>query len=197
MESNYIKKSEFLISVAKKEDVMKTDLPQIAVVGKSNVGKSSFINFLAGNTKLARVSKTPGRTRFINYFKFNEGFILVDLPGYGYAKASVDEKNKWKDLVDGFFNDSNDLKHVLLLVDLRHDLTENDLIMYNFLFRKNLPFSVVATKSDKLPKSKVKNQVNHLAAILKLGSGDIIPISAQAGAGKTQIIEKLKEVLKT
>ena len=228
MESNnFVRKVEFVTSAAKNDGVP-SGLPQIAVSGKSNVGKSSFINFLAGGGKPARVSKTPGRTRLLNCFKFTvakaiekkqlpadggdllkngnslnsaagkgltEEFLLVDLPGYGFAKVSAGEQARWAEMVDEYLNNNRELWHVLLLVDIRHDPTDNDLVMCNFLFRKNLPFTIIATKSDKLPKSKVKNQVSHIASLLKVGAGNIIPVSAQEGRGKDLVIERIRQVL--
>jgi GTP-binding protein len=190
-----IKKTSFITSAAKRGDMIVSDLPQIAVVGKSNVGKSSFINYLANDSKLARTSKSPGRTRLINYFLFNEEFILTDLPGYGFAKVSKQEQAKWGEMIDTYLNSEPNLKQVMFLVDIRHDPSENDFIMYDFLFRKNLPFTVIATKSDKLPKSKVKNQLNRLAALLKLGVSNIIPVSSLEKKGKEQVLERLEQIL--
>ena len=113
-----IKKTAFITSAANGQDRIVSDLPQIAVVGKSNVGKSSFINYLANDSKLARTSKAPGRTRLINYFLFNEDFILTDLPGYGFAKVSWDEKKKWSIIIEDYLNEEPNLKLVCFLVDI-------------------------------------------------------------------------------
>ena len=149
-----IKKSAFVSSAASPGNRIKSHLKQIAVVGKSNVGKSSFINLLTNDGKLARTGKLPGRTRLINYFLINEEFFLTDLPGYGFARVSREEKQKWALLIDDYLLNEEMLCHVLFLVDIRHEPTADDAEMYNFLVRRNLPFTVVATKSDKLPKSQ-------------------------------------------
>ena len=146
-----IKKSSYVKGAAKYEQCIASDLVQIAVAGKSNVGKSSFINYLTGDAKLARTSKLPGRTRLINYFLVNENetdeFFLVDLPGYGFAKVSDAEKLKWADLLEKYLAREQQLKHVFFLVDIRHDPTQDDVTMYNYLFKNNVPYTIVATKS--------------------------------------------------
>ena len=143
-----ITKAEFITSAARKDQFIKTDKPVIAVCGKSNVGKSSFINMLANQKKLAKVSKEPGRTRLVNYFDFGE-FILADLPGYGFARVSKEEKAKWGKLLDAFFEEEK-ISHVFALCDIRHDPTADDRQMIEYLYFNLVPFTVVATKSDKL-----------------------------------------------
>ena len=138
-----IKKSSYVKGVAQYKDCIVSDLPQIAVAGKSNVGKSSFINFLVNDSKLARTSKLPGRTRLINYFLINENsaeeFLLADLPGYGFAKVSDQEKLKWADLLEKYLAKEQKLVHVFFLVDIRLDPTRDDVTMYNYLFKNNVP----------------------------------------------------------
>ena len=190
-----IKKASFITSAASGKDKIVSDLPQVAVVGKSNVGKSSFINYLANDSKLARTSKLPGRTRLINYFLFNDDFILTDLPGYGFAKVSRDEKKKWSILIEDYLNSEQNIKVVCFLIDIRHDPTEDDLIMFNYLFKCGLPFILIATKSDKLPKSKVKNQLRHLAPMFKLGYENIFAVSSTDKKGKEEILDKLEQIL--
>lgn len=190
-----IKKASFINSAASGKDKIVSDLPQVAVVGKSNVGKSSFINYLANDSKLARTSKLPGRTRLINYFLFNDDFILTDLPGYGFAKVSRDEKKKWSVLIEDYLNSEQNIKVVCFLIDIRHDPTEDDLIMFNYLFKCGLPFILIATKSDKLPKSKVKNQLRHLAPMFKLGYENIFAVSSTDKRGKEEILDKLEQIL--
>ena len=190
-----IKKTAFITSASNGKDRIVSDLPQIAVVGKSNVGKSSFINYLANDSKLARTSKAPGRTRLINYFLFNEDFILTDLPGYGFAKVSWDEKKKWSIIIEDYLNEEPNLKLVCFLVDIRHDPTDDDKIMYNYLFQRGIPFLIIATKSDKIAKSKVKNQLRHLSSILKVGMDNILPVSSQEKKGKEEILAKFEQIL--
>ena len=190
-----IKKASFITSAAGAKDMIVSELPQVAVVGKSNVGKSSFINYLAIDGKLARTSKEPGRTRLINYFLFNEDFILTDLPGYGFARVSREEKKKWAATIEDYLDNEENLRLVCFLVDIRHDPTEDDKIMYNYLFKRAVPFIIVATKSDKIAKSKVKNQLRHLASVLKVGMDNILPVSSQNKTGKEEVLEKIEKIV--
>ena len=190
-----IKKASFITSAAGAKDMIVSELPQVAVVGKSNVGKSSFINYLANDGKLARTSKEPGRTRLINYFLFNEDFILTDLPGYGFARVSREEKKKWAATIEDYLDNEDNLRLVCFLVDIRHDPTEDDKIMYNYLFKRAVPFIIVATKSDKIAKSKVKNQLRHLAPVLKVGMDNILPVSSQNKTGKEEVLEKIEKIV--
>ncbi len=176
-----------------------SDVPQIAVAGKSNVGKSSFINYLTNDGKLARTSKLPGRTRLINYFLINDGdeweFLLADLPGYGFARVSDAEKLKWADLLEKYLSNELKLAHVFFLVDIRHEPTKDDAVMYNYLFRNNVPFTVIATKADKLPKSQVKNRCRSIANFFKLGESNVLPVSSTNKTGLDAVLSKLEQVL--
>ena len=187
------KSPSFITSVASLDKLYKTDKPIIAIVGKSNVGKSSIINMLAGNNKLARTSVTPGRTRLINYFDF-DSFILADLPGYGYAKVSKEEKEKWATLLESFIVNEK-LSLVISLVDIRHDPTEDDIMMINFLYHYQIPFVLVATKADKLTKSQIKPQISKIATRLKVGVMDITPSSAEKGLGKGEIFALINKAI--
>ncbi len=173
-------------------------LPQIAVVGRSNVGKSSFLNMISNSKKLAKTSSTPGRTRLINYFEFTvasgavrKKFVFTDLPGYGFAKVSTAEQNRWKQMIEDYFATANNLKCVILLLDIRHLPSLQDHIMFDFLFRKNLSVTIVATKADKLSKSQVDKAITDIAAALKVGKGNIIVSSSQTRQGKQQILSRL------
>lgn len=194
-----IKKSSYVKGVAQYKDCIVSDLPQIAVAGKSNVGKSSFINFLVNDSKLARTSKLPGRTRLINYFLINENteqeFLLADLPGYGFAKVSDAEKLKWADLLEKYLAKEQNLMHVFFLVDIRHDPTRDDFTMYNYLFKNNVPYTIVATKADKIAKSQVKNRCRAIANFLKVGADNVIPVSSLEKRGKEQIFDRIEKVL--
>ncbi len=194
-----IKNASYINGASKYEQCIVSDLVQVAVAGKSNVGKSSFINYLVNDGKLARTSKLPGRTRLINYFLINDGandeFILADLPGYGFAKVSDAEKLKWANLLEKYLAKEKMLKHVFFLVDIRHDPTRDDVTMYNYLFKNNLPFTIVATKADKVSKSQVKNRLRCIANFFKVGEGNIIAISSLAKTGKEAISERLDKVL--
>ena len=193
-----IKKASYIKGAATYSQCIVSDLPQIAVAGKSNVGKSSFINYLVNDSKLARTSKLPGRTRLINYFIINEGaeeFLLADLPGYGFAKVSDAEKLKWADLLEKYLANENSLAHVFFLVDIRHEPTKDDATMYNYLFHNNVPFTIVATKSDKVSKSQVKNRCRAIANFFKVGADNVLPISSLNKTGKDAVLAKIEQIL--
>lgn len=196
-----IKKSSYVKGAAKYEQCIASDLVQIAVAGKSNVGKSSFMNYLTGDAKLARTSKLPGRTRLINYFLINENetdeFFLVDLPGYGFAKVSDAEKLKWADLLEKYLAREQQLKHVFFLVDIRHDPTRDDVTMYNYLFKNNVPYTIVATKADKISKTQVKNRLRSIASFLKVAEGNLIAVSSTNKTGKEAVLDRIDKVLES
>ena len=189
-----IKKAEFITSVANKNNFYVTEKPIIAVAGKSNVGKSSFINMLANQNKLAKTSNTPGRTRLINYFDFGE-FVLADLPGYGFASVSKAEKQKWSLLMESFFERTQNIEHVFSLVDIRHKPTADDLQMINYLYHYAFPFTIIATKADKLGKSKIKPQLVELNKTVKVGIDNIIATSIEDRRGREEVLSKIEHVL--
>ena len=189
-----IKNATFITSAAKKEQFITPNKPMIAVCGKSNVGKSSFINMLANRKKLAKTSSEPGRTRLVNYFDFGE-FVLADLPGYGFARVSKGEKEKWAKTLDDFFRDKEKIAHVFMLVDSRHDPTADDVQMMQFLHYHMLPFTVVLTKVDKLSKMKIKEHTRAIAADLYLGVENLLATSSETGYGKTDVLQKLRFVI--
>ncbi len=188
-----IKEATFITSVASADKFFKTNKPIIAVAGKSNVGKSSLINMLANRKKLAKTSVTPGRTRLINYFDFGE-FVLADLPGYGFAKVSKEEKKKWGTLLENFLANEK-ICLLLSLVDIRHEPTSDDKMMINYLYHYAVPFALVATKADKLPKTKVKPRINELAMSLRVGVADITASSSETGFGKEQILNIIEQAI--
>lgn len=189
-----IKNAEFVKSAAAIEGFLKSQLPQIAVCGKSNVGKSSFINMLSNNSKLARTSNTPGRTRLINYFDFKD-FILTDLPGYGYAKVEKSEKEKWGKLIEAYLLEEKNLKRVFMLVDSRHNPTEDDKLFLNFLYHYTIPFNIIATKSDKLSKQELKNNLQSISQNLNVGIDNIIASSAVKRTGKDEITKLISSII--
>ena len=188
-----IKDAKFITSVAESDKFYFDGRPIVAVSGRSNVGKSSLINMLAGNAKLAKTSSAPGRTRLINYFDFG-AFILADLPGYGFAKVSKDEKDKWARLLEEFFA-TQKITLLLSLVDIRIEPTSDDKQMINYLYHYAIPFTVVATKSDKLPKTKIKPQISEIARALCLGVDNIIASSAENKAGKNEIFSAIEKAI--
>ena len=170
-------------------------LPEICVAGRSNVGKSTFINMLAGQSKLARTSSTPGRTRLINIFDFNNGmFRLADLPGYGYALASKSDREDWGALMEGYLQYSPNLRHTLLLVDSRHLPTRQDEEMTEYLYYYRMPFTVIATKCDKLKKSALLRNISDIASALKIGRDNIIAVDA-SGTGRDSVLNKIESIL--
>ena len=154
-----IKKAEFITSMAQYGKFEGVGLPQIAVAGKSNVGKSSLINKLCNRRSLARTSQTPGKTRLINAFLLNDSFHLIDLPGYGFAKVDKQEKLRWAKMMQDYFEQSDELRHVLCLVDIRHEPTEDDKQMNLFLRQMGIPFTVIATKADKISRGARQKQL--------------------------------------
>lgn len=189
-----ITKAEFITSAAGKSQFISADKPIIAVSGRSNVGKSSFINMLAGRRKLARVSQQPGRTRLINYFDFGS-FILADLPGYGFAKVSKQEKAKWAKMLDDFFAEKQKISRVFALCDIRHEPTADDRDMVSYLYYNLIPFTVIATKADKLPRSKIPASVDKIAASFGCGKGDIVVTSAQTRQGYDEVLSAIESTI--
>ena len=171
------------------------DLPEIAFAGRSNVGKSSLLNKVLKRRSFARVSKTPGRTREINFFKVNEAFLLADLPGYGYAKVSKARSAEWGPLIESYLRSTTRLRGVVQLLDVRHDPTDDDRQMLDFLADVGVPAMFVATKTDKLSKLATEQRVRDLAIILQVDEDHIIPFSAQTGAGRDELAEAIAGLL--
>lgn len=188
-----IKEAVFIKSAADRKGFVVPDKAMIAVCGKSNVGKSSFINMLANRKKLAKTSAEPGRTRLVNYFDFGE-FLLADLPGYGFARVSKAEKEKWAKLLDDFFAQGA-ISHVFALADIRHDPTQDDLLMIDYLYSVRLPFTIVATKADKLAKTRVREAVRRIAAAFRTGEGNVIAVSSETRRGKEEVLAVLDSVV--
>ena len=165
----------------------------IAVCGRSNAGKSSLINLLANRKNLAKTSSAPGRTRLVNYFDFGE-FWLADLPGYGYAAVSRDEKARWGKTLDAFFAKKEDIRHVFLLIDIRRDPSGDDLQLVDFLNYHIIPFSVIATKSDKLSRMKTKERRRAIASQFGLGEDNVAVVSSVTGEGKADVLSRIAQV---
>lgn len=197
-----VKQAKFIISNANPNGYASFNMPEIAIVGRSNVGKSSFINMLANTKKLAKTSSTPGRTRLVNFFEFtvkddkDTTFMLVDLPGYGYAKASHDEQNRWKDMIEGYFDKTNSLKAAILLVDIRHEPTIKDLQMFDYLFKYNIATTVVATKADKLSKSQINKSKVIIAKTFKIGIDNVFVTSSETRLGKDEVLNRILQFVK-
>lgn len=171
-------------------------LPEIAFVGRSNVGKSSFINSFLARKNLARTSSKPGKTRTVNYYNINEKFRLVDLPGYGFAKVSKDEKEKWRKLINNYLNTRENLKEVFLLVDIRHEPTNNDLEMYNWIVDSGFTGFVIATKYDKIPKTKLASYIKPIKEKLNIDDeGLIFAYSSETKHNKDVLLEQVGVII--
>lgn len=186
--------SDFIVSVANYK-LIKSDYEEIAFVGRSNVGKSSLINFLCNRKTLAKTSSTPGRTRLINYFLINKKFYFVDLPGYGFAKGFKEEQIGWKFLIEGYLERSKNIKLICVLLDIRRTPSEDDIQMLNYLQHYNIPFIIIATKCDKFSKAQLGIAIQNLAQALKVGRKDIFPVSALSKIGKNEILEKFNQFI--
>lgn len=162
-------------------------LPEIAFAGRSNVGKSSLLNRLVGRKKMARVSKTPGRTREINFFRVNDHFVLADLPGYGYAKVSKTQKAEWRPLLEGYIAKTPQLAGVVQLLDMRREPSEDDAAMLDLLAELGMPTIVVLTKADKLSRKAVTERADSIARSLLLDPEQTIPFSAVTGEGRDDL----------
>lgn len=190
-----IKQASFVTSLAKYHEEPPIQLPQLAVVGKSNVGKSSLINSLCNRRKLCKTSATPGKTRLINVFLINEEFHLVDLPGYGFAKVDKAEKKRWGDMMDTYFQESNYLMHVLHLVDIRHEPTQDDIAMNKYFRQMDIPFTVVATKADKISRAARMKHIAPICRALLVQPWEVIPYSSEDGFGRDKLLEEIEKVL--
>ncbi|MBR6007209.1 MAG: YihA family ribosome biogenesis GTP-binding protein [Clostridia bacterium] len=187
-----IKKAEFNTSVGKGGKYPEKKGAEIAVVGKSNVGKSSLINSLCGMNKLAKTSQKPGKTRLINFFTVNGEFSLVDLPGYGFAQASKQEQAQWGELIESYLA-SGRVDHIIMLLDIRHEPTAEDRQMFKYILYYAIPYTLVATKADKLAKSRRRQAANSCAKLLG-APPYAIAYSGETGDGKQELLDRLEQV---
>ncbi|CCO07666.1 ribosome biogenesis GTP-binding protein YihA/YsxC [Desulforamulus hydrothermalis] len=188
--------AEFLTSAVNPGGYPPGDLPEIAFVGRSNVGKSSLINRLVNRKGLARTSSTPGRTQLINFFKINDRFIMVDLPGYGYARVPEEVKARWGKMIEGYLKNRENLRGVCLLLDCRHTPTAQDIQMYRWLQYYRLPAAVVATKADKLSNNQWAKQQSVIKKTLSLApEHSLIAFSAETGRGRDELLDVIKDWL--
>ena len=175
-----VKNPKFEISAVSPKQYPSNDLPQIVLVGKSNVGKSSFINTMINRKSLARTSSEPGKTRQINFYNIDEAFYFVDLPGYGYSKMSKQEQEKVGSFIEQYLAKSKSISLVIFLIDIRHNPTENDRLMYDYIIRSGLPFIILANKADKIAPTKVEGTVKELQKkINPIGDSTMLPFSAE------------------
>ncbi len=194
-----IRSVEFAGAVAAPDAAPPGPLPQVAFSGRSNVGKSSLINTLLQRTrrKIAQVSGEPGKTRTINFYRVNDRFFLVDLPGFGYARVSRSRRKEWRRLVEGYLRRRRKLAGVVHLVDARHPPTRTDLEVMEFLGSVGLPVLVVLTKIDKLPRSRREGAVERAARILQVEPDQVLPFSARTGEGREELLEALEALLES
>jgi GTP-binding protein len=170
-------------------------LPEVAFAGRSNVGKSSLLNALVRRKSFARVSRTPGRTREINFFRINNGFVLVDLPGYGYARISKEKKAEWRPMIESYLRRTTQLRGIVLLLDIRREPSEDDRAMLDFLAEVEVPTIVALTKTDKLSKAGAQARAGEIARALALQADQIIPFSAHTGEGRVELLEAIASLV--
>jgi len=192
-----INSSTFISSSAELKQCPKTDLPEFAFIGRSNVGKSSLINMLTDRKNLAKVSQTPGKTRLINHFNINDTWFLVDLPGYGYAKISKSEKPKLDKMINDYLQRRKSLRYTFLLIDSRHDLLANDKEFINWLYLYHIPFVIILTKSDKLTRNQLSRNLKSLE--IALAGFDPLPVIISTSSvdrrGRMEILNFIEENL--
>lgn len=187
---------QFEISAVSNKQYPTKNLPEIAMVGRSNVGKSSLINKTLNRKNFARVSSKPGKTATINFYNLDNSIYLVDLPGYGYAKVSKQEKQKWADMIQQYLDERETLEAIFLLVDARHAPSEDDLMMLNWIRYFKKPYYVIATKYDKLKPSQREEAINVICDSLDIKNEDLIVFSAETGEGKEKVLEVWGKIAK-
>lgn len=191
-----IKNSEFVISAVSKKQYPAEGLPEIALAGRSNVGKSSLINKTINRKNLARTSGKPGKTQTLNFYRINEEFFFVDLPGYGFAKVSQKVKDQWAKFIEEYLSEREELKGVIQIVDLRHPPTQDDVIMYEWLQHFQLPTLVVTTKADKISRGQWQKHLKQIKEKLKLAKDQpVVIFSAETGQGVEEVQEWVEKLV--
>ncbi len=191
-----IKKAELETVAVRRNQYPEDTMPEVAFAGRSNVGKSSLLNLLTGRRSLARVSGNPGKTRTINFYRINDAFRIVDLPGYGYAKVSKSVTENWGAMMEEYFQNRQGLKKVVQLVDIRHAPSAQDQQMYEYLRHYGLDGIVVATKADKVSRNELQKCIKTIRQTLKLGPEDlVIPVSALKRSGYEELLTEMEKLL--
>ena len=192
-----IRSAKFVCSAVTPDQYPPDDLPEVAFAGRSNVGKSSLINKILNRKKLVRTSKTPGRTQLLNFFEINELWRFVDLPGYGYAKVPKEVQKRWRPMVENYLTTRVNLRGMVWLLDIRREVSKEDLTLWDWLRTKELTVIVVITKADKLSKNKRNKQAAAIAKSLGRKAQELIKFSAISGEGKEELWEELIRLLET
>ncbi len=191
-----IRNVEFIGGMAEKHGWRpESPLPEVAFAGRSNVGKSSLLNALVRRKSFARVSRTPGRTREINFFRVNNGFVLVDLPGSGYARVSKEKKSEWRPMIESYLRRTTQLRGLVLLLDIRREPSEDDRAMLDFLAEVEVPTIVALTKIDKLSKAGAQERAAEIIRALALQADQVIPFSAHTGEGRVELLEAIASLV--
>ena len=187
---------DLIISAVQEAQYPETDVPEVALSGRSNVGKSSFINSMIGRKNMARTSQQPGKTQTLNFFNIDDQLVFVDVPGYGYAKVSKVQREKFGKMIEEYLTTRQKLQLVIQLVDLRHNPTEDDVLMYNYLKHFDIPTLIICTKEDKIPKGKVQKHLNNIKNKLDLEEGDtIVSYSSIKNNRRQQIADMIESYL--
>ena len=187
---------EFVTSAVRRSQYPTSELPEFLLVGRSNVGKSSFINTIINRKNLARISSIPGKTQTLNFYLINGEFYFVDVPGYGFARVSQKLKNKFGLMIEDYLKERSNLKMVFMLIDFRHKPTSDDVLMYDYLKYYNIPVTIIATKSDKVHKNNYDKNMRLLRESLHLSDEDnVILFSAQSRLGKEEVHENIEKLL--
>lgn len=191
-----LKNAKYELTAVNPDQYPVQNMPEIALVGRSNVGKSSLINTLLNRKNLARVASTPGKTREINFYNIDRALYLVDLPGYGYARVSKSKKESWDAMIETYLMTRKQLKLLLMLIDIRHTPSNDDQLMLDWIKTQNLKCLIIATKLDKIPRSQINKQLNDIRRTLDMTEEEmIIPFSSASGQGTDQVWGRIKEEL--
>ena len=191
-----VKNPKFEISAVSKKQYPKGNIPEIVLVGKSNVGKSSFVNTMVNRKNLARTSNTPGKTRQINFYNIDNKFYFVDLPGYGFSKMSKKEKIISGNYIEEYLNQGKNISLIIFLLDIRHKPTDDDLLMYEYILKSNLPFIILTNKADKIAITKVDNEVKRIKEILGISYSTILPFSSERKIYVDKVWEEIEKFIK-
>lgn len=188
-----VKNPKFEISAVSKKQYPKGDLPEIVLVGKSNVGKSSFVNTMTNRKSLARTSNVPGKTRQINFYNIDDKFYFVDLPGYGYSKMSKEEKVYSGKYIEDYLEEGKNIALIILLLDIRHEPTADDKLMFDYILKSNLPFMILTNKADKIAVTKVDGEVERIKNIFGLSYSTILPFSSERKIYLDKVWEEIEK----